>query len=250
MATGSNHIFWEQLERIGRAEDIYALRAAMLEALAEIGFEAVYVLAPVAADPSVGRVLTNLGFDPRWETLYRERFHLADPLPLIALTRQSAFAWQDEVERELLTAEQNTYLDVLGEYGMAEGYAVPCFGPFARHGFFGIGSPRSPAVFTSENRLKVEVCTRVVFQRYAAFTRPYLEDVPALSPREMEVLRWIGEGKSNAVIADILQIRRSSVDSYVQRLFAKLGVSDRISASVRGLALGLIVSGDYPRESR
>ena len=40
-------------------------------------------------------------------------------------------------------------------------------------------------------------------------------------------------------IAEILAISRSSVDSYVQRLFAKLGVSDWISASVRGLALGL-----------
>jgi DNA-binding CsgD family transcriptional regulator len=64
------------------------------------------------------------------------------------------------------------------------------------------------------------------------------------------VLRWIGEGKSNSVIADILQISRSSVDSYVKRLFAKLGVSDRISASLRGLATGLIVSGDYPQEPR
>ncbi|WP_374407827.1 autoinducer binding domain-containing protein [Pelagerythrobacter sp.] len=247
---GSNLEFWKLLERIGRAADIYALRSAMLAALHEIGFEAVYVLAPVAADPSVGRVLTNLGFDPAWEALYRERFQRIDPLPLIALNRQSAFNWREDVDRQMLTGEQSEYLDGLAAFGMAEGYAVPCFGPFARHAFFGIGRARSPDRFTSENRLKVEVCARVVFQRYAAFARPYIENPPALSPREMEVLRWIGEGKSNAVIADILEISRSSVDSYVQRLFAKLGVSDRISASLRGLALGLIVSGDYPKESR
>lgn len=250
MAAGSNHMFWEWLERAGRAEDLYALRAAMLGALGELGFEAAYVLAPVAADPSIGRVLTNLGFDARWEDLYRKRFHLVDPLPLIALTNHAAFNWRKDVDRTLLTAEQNDYLDGLAEFGMAEGYAVPCFGPFARHAFFGIGRARSPRAFSSQNQLKVEVCARVVYQRYAAFARPYLEGVPALSAREMEVLRWIGEGKSNAVIAEILAISRSSVDSYVQRLFAKLGVSDRISASVRGLALGLIVSGDYPRESR
>jgi hypothetical protein len=35
------------------------------------------------------------------------------------------------------------------------------------------------------------------------------------------------------------------VDVYVRRLFAKLGVSDRTTASIKAYALGLLVSADY-----
>jgi DNA-binding CsgD family transcriptional regulator len=59
----------------------------------------------------------------------------------------------------------------------------------------------------------------------------------------LDVIRWIGEGKSNAVIAEILGISKNSVDSYVKRIFAKLGVSDRTTAAVRAVALGLISVG-------
>jgi len=250
MTTEPNHLFWDQLERLGRAGDVHALRAATLGALEAVGFEAVYFLAPVVADPSVGRVMTNLGFDPRWEELYRARLYKVDPLPLVAMTRQSAFNWRTDLDPAALTPEERNYLATLGQFGMAEGYAIPCFGPFARHGFVGVGRATSRRAYSVRNRLRVETCARLSFQGYALLAQPYADMAPALSPREMEVLRWIGEGKSNAVIAEILAISRSSVDSYVQRLFAKLGVSDRISASVRGLALGLIVSGDYPREPR
>jgi len=68
---------------------------------------------------------------------------------------------------------------------------------------------------------------------------------PALSRRELEVIRWIGEGKSNAVIAAILDISKSSVDIYVKRIFAKLRVHDRTTASVRALALGLIAPASH-----
>ena len=250
MTSEPNHAFWDLLERLGRAGDVHALRAATFAALNALGFEAAYFLAPVVADPSIGRVMNNLGFDPRWEDLYRERLYKADPLPLIALARQSAFNWRRDIDHAALMPEEREYLAGLAEFGMAEGYAIPCFGPFARNGFVGVGRAVARRAYSVRNRLRVEVCARLSFQRYAFLAQPYVDMAPTLSGREMEVLRWIGEGKSNAVIAEILAISRSSVDSYVQRLFAKLGVSDRISASMRGLALGLIVSGDYPRESR
>jgi DNA-binding CsgD family transcriptional regulator len=249
MTTGQNGNFWHHLGHIGLAQDIDGLRHSTIAALDEIGFAAAYFLAPVVADPKVGRVLASFGFDPAWEAEYRAGGYALDPLPTIALTRQTAFEWRDGIDRTILSEEQAAYLAGLARFGMERGFAVPCFGPFARHGFVGVGHARSDALYNAENRLKVEACAHVSFQRYVGLVQPY-DEVPALSRREMEVLRWIGEGKSNSVIADILQISRSSVDSYVKRLFAKLGVSDRISASLRGLATGLIVSGDYPQEPR
>lgn len=248
--TMPNGPFWELLEQIGQATDVASLRRASLAATRAIGFTARFVLAPVVPDPKVGRVLTNYGFSPEWEKAYREHYYAIDPLPLIALTHQSAFRWDKDVDRASLTPAQLEYLDLLPSFGMEAGFAVPCFGPFARNGFVAIGHPISEESFSPENRLRAEVSARVAFQRFVQLVQPYRELDPALSQREMEVLRWIGQGKSNAVIAEILAISPSSVDSYVKRLFVKLGVSDRTSASVRALALGLIVSPDFPQRER
>ena len=71
------------------------------------------------------------------------------------------------------------------------------------------------------------------------------EDLPALSNRELEVLHWIGRGKSNSVIAELLGISPSSVDVYVRRIFAKFSVADRTSATLKAYAQGLLVPEDY-----
>ena len=82
------------------------------------------------------------------------------------------------------------------------------------------------------------------FQRDCQLVQPAREVQP-LSNRELEVLSWMREGKSNSVIAQILAISRASVDIYVRRIFAKLGVTDRTTAVLRGYALGLVVSNDH-----
>jgi len=87
----------------------------------------------------------------------------------------------------------------------------------------------------------------VGFKRNCELVGTYGETLPELSQRELDVIRWIGEGKSNAVIAEILGISKNSVDSYVKRIFAKLGVSDRTTAAVRAVALGLISAGKHSK---
>ncbi len=55
-------------------------------------------------------------------------------------------------------------------------------------------------------------------------------DVPALSPREREVLKLIASGRSIPAIAKELYLAPSTVKTHVQRLYEKLGVSDRAAA--------------------
>ncbi|MBD3729220.1 MAG: LuxR family transcriptional regulator [Sphingomonadales bacterium] len=250
MAQDATRDFWDGLERINRAGDIHALRRELMAALAAIGFHAAYFLAPVVADPRIGRVLTNIGFPDEWAEFYRAGGYLDDPLPLIGLTRQSAFRWPEDIAPGELTPAQQAYLDRLEEFGMGRGIAVATFGPFSRCGFVAIDRSEPDVVFTPDIRLKVETCARVSFRRYVRLAQPFAELRPQLSPRETEVLQLVSEGKSNAVIAQALGITASSVDVYLQRLFAKMQVSDRTSAAVRGLALGLVVSGEYPRTPR
>lgn len=54
--------------------------------------------------------------------------------------------------------------------------------------------------------------------------------IAGLSPRENEVLRWLGEGKRNAEIAIILAISPRTVEKHVERILGKLGVENRAAA--------------------
>ena len=92
----------------------------------------------------------------------------------------------------------------------------------------------------------VYLISQASFQRYCSILPQGLA-VPKLSNRELEVLSWMCEGKSNPVIAQLLGISRSSVDVYVRRLFSKLNVADRTAACVRAYSIGLTVPGEYQR---
>ncbi|MFE2885025.1 response regulator [Streptomyces graminifolii] len=77
--------------------------------------------------------------------------------------------------------------------------------------------------------------------RPAEASRPGREDVVrALTPRELEVLRQLAEGLSNAEIAAALYITPETVKTYVSRILAKLALRDRVQAVVLAYRVGLV----------
>ncbi len=62
----------------------------------------------------------------------------------------------------------------------------------------------------------------------------------ALTPREVEVLRLLAQGKSNPQIARELVIARPTAKTHVERIIRKLGVSDRTQAAIRAIELGIV----------
>ena len=61
-----------------------------------------------------------------------------------------------------------------------------------------------------------------------------------LSPREMEVLALLAEGKSNQEIAAELVVALSTVKRHIHNIYGKLEVGSRTQAVARGWELGLI----------
>lgn len=74
-----------------------------------------------------------------------------------------------------------------------------------------------------------------------AVTGPLLHPAPGLSltPRELEVLRLIAQGASNAEIAATLFIGEKTVKTHVSSLLAKAGAADRTRLAVWAIGKGL-----------
>ena len=64
--------------------------------------------------------------------------------------------------------------------------------------------------------------------------------VEPLTPRELGVLRLLGEGLPNKAVAARLEVSENTVKFHVNAIFGKLGVQSRTEAVVRATRLGLI----------
>jgi DNA-binding NarL/FixJ family response regulator len=89
------------------------------------------------------------------------------------------------------------------------------------------------AAARGEATLAPSVATKLVRQLQVPQPEP-------LSPREQQVLVLVAEGETNRGVASRLNVTEATVKTYLARIFAKLGVSDRTAAVTTALAKHLI----------
>jgi DNA-binding NarL/FixJ family response regulator len=98
----------------------------------------------------------------------------------------------------------------------------------------------------SGDALLAPAITRRLIERYAArdsHTATLHRDLSTLTPRELEVLRLLARGLSNAELATSLQLSDATVKTHVARILSKLRLRDRAQAIVVAYETGLVTPG-------
>lgn len=65
-------------------------------------------------------------------------------------------------------------------------------------------------------------------------------DVPSLSSREIEILRWASEGKTSSDIASILHLSISTINFHMRNSLEKLAVSNKVAAIAKAICYNMI----------
>jgi DNA-binding NarL/FixJ family response regulator len=153
-----------------------------------------------------------------------------------------------EATRRLLAASGDTRVLILTTFDLNE-YVYEAL----RAGASGFLLKDAPAaqlvtavrVVASGDALLAPSITRRLIAEFAR--RPPLSDKPErmqeLTARELEVLRLIARGLSNAEIANELFISDATVKTHVARILTKLDLRDRVQAVVAAYESGLIQPG-------
>jgi len=235
----------ERLRRaLGTARELPAIQFAMESFAGATGIRMLsyYHFPPVGAvdfGPDIN--IYQFGWPAEWVETYRsEDFLHLDPMPRIAVQRTLPFWWSQIGDLIELDADERRYMDLARKAGFGDGLSVPVFGPHGRNGYnavgFGKDAPRPDETRVSE----IHSACQMAHLRYCDLILEGLPEAVTLSERERQILGFMVRGRSNQQIAALLNISANTVDTYVRRCFDKLDVHDRMTAGLRGLALGLV----------
>lgn len=202
----------------------------------------VYVHFPPVGAPDADRFrLRADGFVPEDVEHYLcEKLYKSNPRFSLAQKRMEPFYWDEVPDTGVMSERDRRHAELDERIGSPYGYGIPVFGPFSRNGFVGLTltAPR----LSEERERMFQWSSRTGHLRYCGLLAEEFGPAPSLSGREREVLAWVARGKSNTDIGTILGISAHTVDTHLRRVYLKLGVCDRITATVRGLGIGLIGS--------
>lgn len=166
----------------------------------------------------------------------------ANPVPRLAIEQGVPMRWTEAWARIDPDPEQLRFLTTMRELEMGDGYSLPVFGPGGRNATVSVARPVSPEVMDNAPIERLHLIAQAAHTRLCVLLPEWPWQKNPLSGREMEILDWVARGKSNSVIAEILNLSAGTVDTYLRRIYEKLDVSDRTSAAVRGVGMGLIAA--------
>jgi DNA-binding CsgD family transcriptional regulator len=148
-------------------------------------------------------------------------------------------------QRTYLDANAIDLWDVQAQFGYHNGIAMALHLPDGRH--FTIGVERDRALPENSAELTRIVADLQLFAVHAQDTAMRIlvsqslqPECPALTPRELEVLRWTMDGKTAKAIGALLNITERTAVQHLQNAMVKLNVNSKHLAVLKALRLGLI----------
>jgi DNA-binding CsgD family transcriptional regulator len=231
---------WTQdvLGRLDEASEPSQVLAQVSVAARQLGFEhcayGLRTLVPFTRP----KTLMFSTYDEQWSLRYINAGYLqVDPTVAHGVHSGTPVVWSNEVFRD---APQ--MWDEARSFGLRVGWAQSVFEPDARVGMLSLARSGEPLT-TAEMRAKDLLFQGLVNKAHRAFCRLLggpLAGIEPLTKRQVEVLRWTGDGKTSNEIAAILCISKPTVDFHLRNAMARFGAATKSSAAAFASRLGLL----------
>jgi DNA-binding CsgD family transcriptional regulator len=143
-----------------------------------------------------------------------------------------------------VAADQGDKWEAQARFGYRTGIALALHMPEGRHFFVGVDRDQ-PLPQTAELARMVADLQLFAVYAHEAAQRTLLpaaiqHDIPSLTPREIETLRWTMEGKTAWEVGNILGITERTAVLHANNATHKLGSANKHQAVLKALRLGLL----------
>ena len=178
---------------------------------------------------------------------YRETFQnrdsgRLDPVMQHCKRRSVPIIWD---QGTYVRSGQGAMWEEQARFGISNGICLALHMPEGRH--FIIGVERDRPVTSDANELTRVVADLQLFAVHAQdaalrllVPAPLDASAPALTPRELESLRWTMEGKTAWEVGNLLGITERTAAMHVNNATHKLGCVNKHQAVLKALRLGLL----------
>lgn len=190
-----------------------------------------------------GLPLVSSTYDPKWAAHYEEQnYMLIDPVVRGALQQFHPLDWK---RLDWSTKRTREFFNEAIDFGVGrQGYTIPIRGPNGQAAIFAINHDSNDAGwerYIEENAHDFMLISHYFHQKAlsAAHVATPIEG-RELSPRELDVLKYLGIGLSRGKVAEILKISEHTLRVYVDSARYKLGALNTTHAVAIALARGVI----------
>ena len=231
---------WDFALRAPGFSDMPALRGAVLSAIAPFGMTAAasgLVSGPKIATPD----MFHFTFWPDdWLSFYMaEKFFLTDPVPRWARSSGRPISWRDLFK--LLPARDpgRKAIAAAAKFGFTDGMVVPMRSADNSLGVVSFGGKRNP--LSDAEQVNLTIIAEAAFRAADRIGSGAAGRVaPLLSNREIECLRLMAQGQTDARIAKLAGLSVRTVRFHLASAREKLGAGTRIHLAALAIAEGFV----------
>lgn len=225
------------------ARDRDTFRDAVVRFIRHLGFNTVTAMTVVDRGRAGADFITIDNTPAGFEEVFRDSSKSQRDPVMQHLKRQSMpIIWD---QKTYVSGKAGDVWEEQAAFGYHTGIAMALHLPEGKH--FVIGVERDEPLPEDSGQLTRIVADLQLFAVHAQDTamrillpEPLRPEAPALTPRELEVLRWTMDGKTAWEVGNILGITERTAVLHVGNAMHKLGCSTKHQAVLKALRLGLI----------
>jgi DNA-binding CsgD family transcriptional regulator len=238
MAAAAGNAIKSFLKTSRSAQTTCAITKALMAATAPFGVKYVTFF----EFKQIGRFLTpinSFGIVPNgFEHHYlKEAVYRIDPFLKRSSVDLTPFAWHEFRQEQPNNQEIVDFINRCKSYDMLDGYVVPTHSPTGTMGMVSYMGPLSLDFQSYAQLSQLALYYSAAIRRVYEASFPTMPEV-ALTPRQLECVKWIALGKSDWEVASILGLSEATINRHVELAKERLGVRTRMQVVVEAFRTG------------
>ncbi len=180
-------------------------------------------------------------YPQHWVDYYNDVGYMDhDPVAQQLTKTQKPFFWDDLLKKQEVSSLSGQVMAEAGESGLHDGLAFSMPGKYGEISAFGLARVGKDKSQTKDYATLASLHLLSVYFHETYRQMHKAENDIDLTKREIEILQWASEGKTDDLIADILNISINTIRFHWNKIFNKLEAYGRIYAVTKALRLEII----------